>query len=166
MTEPARGAAAVVVETATLTVAHAAQVCVVVPRGPPTTEGVRHIHGALEQLARRVKTGIGMLFVVGERVAPPSGDTRTAVAEMFRAMHPHLKVVSAQMAGSGFIAAAKRSVFTWATSRLLGTTPVRVFGDLADAADWLHARSGELGLACPPSLDLQAFVQATRVTPR
>jgi hypothetical protein len=149
------------VETPTLSVAHAAHICIAIPRGPATSDGVRHIRGALEQLAQRVKSGIGLLFIVAEGVGPPSGETRREVAEMFRAMHPHLKVIAAHMAGSGFIAAAKRSVFTWATSNLVGKTPIRAFSELAEATTWLHARATALDMACPSSLELQTFVSAS-----
>jgi hypothetical protein len=118
MTDPA----AVMAETANLTVAHAQHICM------------------------------------------PPGEARTRVTQMFRAMHPHLKVISAQLADSGFIAAAKRSVFSWATADMLGKTPIRAFGGLAEAADWLQPRATALGLACPSSVDLQAFIQARNPT--
>lgn len=152
------------VEKPSLMVAQSAHICIVVPRGVPTVEDVRHIHGGLEQVVKKVKRGVGVLLVVSERVSPPSGDARHEVSEMFRAMRPHLKVISAHLAGNGFVASAKRSVFTWATSHMLGKTPIRAFGDLAGAADWLYDRAAVLELDCPSSLDLQTFVQARRVT--
>jgi len=70
----------VVVERASLTVAHLSHICVVMTRGPATIEGVCDIHDGAEQLAQRVQTGIGMLFVVAAQLGPPSGEARAALA--------------------------------------------------------------------------------------
>jgi hypothetical protein len=149
----------VLVDRADVAVAHCDQVCVAIPRGPVTTDLVREIRTGMEKLAKRFDNGIALLFIVAEKSGAPSGDARKEAGDMFDAMRPHLRVVSAQMEGSGFLAAAKRSVFTWATSKMLSKTPIKTFAQLNDATAWLEMKCEELRLPCPSHDALDGLVR-------
>lgn len=148
----------IVVDKPELVVAHYQQICIAIPRGDPDTAMIENIRGGMTALARRAGGSVGLLFIVAAKSSAPTGRTREAAAEMFDELRPNLKAVSAHMEGSGFAAAAKRSVFTWATQRMLGKTPVKTFGRLADSTHWLELKCKELKLNCPTSLELQSFV--------
>src|SRR5262245_18164289 len=101
--------------TPTLVLGRYGDVCIALPRGGATVDGVGRIREGMTTTASRAGCpGIGVLFLVGEKVGPPSGPARAAVSEMFKALRPNIKVISAVLEGSGFIASAKRSIFTWA----------------------------------------------------
>jgi hypothetical protein len=143
-----------------LAVARAADVCIAVPRGTSDTALVKKIHAGLERVALQSATGrIALLFFVAESSTAPEGPARAAAGEMFEALKPNLHAIAAFMEGSGFMAATKRSVFAFATSRYLGKTPVKTFDQLSPAAAWLQTRCRELGVACPPSTNLEALVR-------
>ena len=155
-----REATEVLIERPDLALAHYDQVCVAIPRGAANVDLVKDIWRGMETLAKRWgDKGIALLFIVAETSSTPSGDARHEAGQMFDAMRPYLRLVSAQMEGSGFAAAAKRSVFTWATSKMLGKTPVKTFARLTEATAWLEVKSGELKLPCPPRDSLEAMVR-------
>ncbi len=143
-----------------LALAHCEQICIAIPRGRAEVDLVRDIRRGMELLAKRYdERGFALLFIVAETSSTPSGAARDAAGEMFDALRPYLRVVSAQMEGTGFAAAAKRSVFTWATSKMLGKTPVKTFARLGEATEWLESKCGELGLPCPPRATIEALVR-------
>ena len=150
----------VLIERGDLALAHCDQVCIAIPRGSATSDLVTDIRRGMETLAKRYgDKGIALLFVVAETSSTPSGEARHEAGEMFDAMRPYLRVVSAQMEGSGFTAAAKRSVFTWATSKMLGKTPVKTFARLSEATAWLEVKCAELRMPCPSRESLDALVR-------
>ena len=150
----------VLIERSDLALAHCDQICVAIPRGLASVELVREIRQALESLARRYgDKGIALLFIVAETSSAPKEAAREAAGEMFESIRPYLRVLSAQMEGSGFAAAAKRSVFTWATSKMLGKTPVKTFARLAEATAWLETKCAELRMPCPSRDTLDAVVR-------
>ncbi|HWE29470.1 MAG TPA: hypothetical protein VHB97_15780 [Polyangia bacterium] len=150
----------VLIDRPDLALANCDQICIAVPRGVANAALVREIRRGMEALAGRYgDKGIGLLFIVAETSSAPTGDARHEAGEMFDAMRPYLRVLSAQMEGSGFAAAAKRSVFTWATSKMLGKTPVKTFARLAEATAWLETKSAELRLPCPSRDTLEAVVR-------
>jgi len=150
----------VLIERPDLALAHCEQVCIAIPRGHASVDMVREIRHGLEALARRFDDkGIALLFIVAETSSTPNGAARDAAGEMFDAVRPYLRVLSAQMEGSGFAAAAKRSVFTWATSKMLGKTPVKTFARLAEATAFLETKCSELRMPCPSRETLEAVVR-------
>jgi hypothetical protein len=77
----------------------------------------------------------------------------------FEILAGRVPLVAIALEGSGFIAAAKRSVITFALAGLSRKTQLSVFGSLPEAATWTEARSETTGFLCPPSAEL---VKATR----
>ena len=127
-------------------------VSVVIPRGKATPMLISKVQGGLVALAARAGPGgIGMLFVVPKTSETPDGPVRTAAGKMFEGLRDHLRVVATQIEGTGFAAATKRSIFTWATSNMLGKTPIKTFGGLAEATVWLAAQCAAQNVACPPA---------------
>jgi hypothetical protein len=150
----------VLIERPDLAVAIHDRILIAIPRGVADIAVVRDIRAGLETAGKRAGGGgIGFLFVVAATSTTPTGMAREEAAAMFDAARPYLRVLSAQLEGTGFAAAAKRSVFTWATSRMLGKTPVKTFAILGDAADWLETKCKELGIPCPPVHQLEASVR-------
>ncbi len=150
----------VLVQRPDLALAHCEQICIAIPRGAAEIDLVRDIWRGMEMLGKRYgDKGIAPLFTVAETSSTPSGEARGEAGKMFDAMRPYLRVVSAQMEGSGFAAAAKRSVFTWATSKMLGNTPIKTFARLMQATTWLEAKCKELKLPCPPRDVLEGVVR-------
>jgi hypothetical protein len=145
-------------QSADLVIAHRNRVCIAICRGDLTVDVVQRTREGVLALAKAHSGGIGYLFVVPEISGIPAGPVRDAVGQMFDAVRPHLRVVSGHIDGSGFRASAKRSVFTFATSRILGGTQVKAHGSLVDATTWLEAKCKDAGLACPAGRDLQALV--------
>jgi hypothetical protein len=147
----------IVVETRNVAVGYYGDVCVVVALAVADLDTVREFRERMTQLARRRPGGFGLLFIVASGARPPDGPARTAASEMFEAVRPHLKVLAAQIEGSGFFTAAKRSIFTWLTTRIIGQAQVKTFARLDDATDFLVASMKELGMDTPASDELQRF---------
>ena len=145
-------------QSANLVVAHRDRVCIAICRGDITVDMIQRTREGVLALAKANSNGVGYLFILPEISSVPAGPVREAVGQMFDAVRPHLRVVSGHIDGSGFRASAKRSVFTFATSRILGGTQVKAHGSLVDATTWLETKCKDAGLACPASRDLQALV--------
>jgi hypothetical protein len=81
---------------------------------------------------------------------------------MFLALQPNLCAVAGVLEGSGFMAAAKRSVFTFATTRMIARAAVKTFDHVDVATVWLIDRCREQGVACPTTTALAAFARDVR----
>jgi hypothetical protein len=159
----ARPATEVVVRSDGLAVGRAADVGVAVPYGDATVELVNGIREGLLSVARSSPSGrIALLFIVAESSSPPAGAARAAAAEMFAALQPNLCAVAGVLEGSGFMAAAKRSIFTFATSRMIERAQVKTFDQLAPAVSWLQQRCREQGVACPTAAALESLAREMR----
>jgi len=140
-----------------LVIAHRDRVCIALCRGEITADLIKRAQDGVLALAKGNSSGVAYLFVLAEGAGIPAS-LRDAIGKMFDAIRPHLRVISGHIAGSGFRASAMRSLFTFATSRILKGTPVKAHGDLVEATLWLEARCKEATLGCPPSKDLHALV--------
>jgi hypothetical protein len=149
----------VIIDEPHVVLAHAGDLCVVIPRGEATPDLVAKIRRGIELLSKRRKDGIALLLIVTERSRVPSGGARAAVGRMFQELRPALRAVAALIAGGGFAAALKRSVFTWATSSILGKAPVKTFAALEEACPWLEAQCSKAGLSAPAMEELSVFVR-------
>lgn len=141
-----------------LVIAHRDRVCITLCRGDLTADLIKRTRDGVLALAKGKSPGVGYLFVLADHSGVPDAPAREAIGQMFDALRPHLRVVSGHIEGSGFKASAKRSVFTFATSRILKGTAVKAHGKIEEATDWLESKCKEAQLACPPSKDLQALV--------
>ena len=101
-----------------------------------------------------------MLFVIAESSSAPNAEERDLASDMFASVASSLKVMSVVLEGAGFAAALKRSVFTFATSRLLGKIPTKTFGDLGQASDYLATKGADVGIGSPTSAALTTFVRS------
>lgn len=146
-----------------LAVARYADLCVAVVRADMTVAMLTRIRngmGSVQQQADR--RGIGLFIVVSDKAGPPSGGVRDALAETITARGPELKVICFVLEGSGFMASAKRSVFTFATSRVIRGTPIKTFVEAREAAVWSKSTCADQGLVCPSATGLQTVVRELR----
>jgi hypothetical protein len=140
-----------------------ADVCIGVPRGLSDLEVVATLREGMLSVARQSPNGrIGLLFLVAETSTPPAGPARAAANEMFSTLQPNICALGGVLEGSGFMAAAKRSVFTFATARVLTHAIVKTFEQVEPASVWLVDRCREQGVACPTAAALAAFAQEVR----
>jgi hypothetical protein len=151
--------AQVVVNADNVWLAHCGQICVVYPRGETNAQMVADITRGVRVLTKRVPTGVGLLLIIGLGSPAPVGEVRAAALKMFEDFVPDLKLLAAYVEGSGFVAATKRSVLTLLFARLLRRRPVKTFGDLAQATDWLEAQAKRESVECPTSEELQLLVE-------
>jgi hypothetical protein len=159
----ARPASEVITRSAALSIARAADVCIAVPRGDASVELVAGIREALLSIARQSPSGrIALLFIVADSSSPPAGAARSAAGEMFATLQPNLCAIAGVLEGTGFMAAAKRSIFTWATSRMIARAPVKTFDHLEPATGWLEQRCREQGVACPTATSLASLARQVR----
>jgi hypothetical protein len=149
----------VVIEEPGVVVAHIADVCVAIPRGEVDPALIAALHRGIGLLARRRERGIALLFIVSEKSSPPTGSARAAAGAMFDDLRQSLRAVAAQIAGSGFGASVKRSIFTWATGSMLGKTPLKTFSTVDDASHWLEEQCRAAGIAAASGEDLAEIVK-------
>jgi hypothetical protein len=158
-----RPASEVITRTQALVIARIADVCVAVPRGHADVALVNGIREGLFAVARQSPSGrIAMLFIIADSSSPPAGPARTAAEDMFVALQPNLCAVAGVLEGTGFMAAAKRSVFTFATSRMIARAAVKTFDQVDSAIGWLTERCREQGVACPTATALASFAREVR----
>jgi hypothetical protein len=91
------------------------EIVAVVWRHETTVEAVRQLDEAVAELARSHPKGIGMLTVVAEGAPLPPSAARKAIADLLTASTSFIRCSAVIMEGSGFRAAAVRSVVTGLT---------------------------------------------------
>ena len=88
------------------------EIVAVVWRHETTVEAVRQLDAAVAELARSHPKGIGMLTIVAEGAPLPPSPARKAIAELLTARTAFIRCSVVIMEGTGFRAAAVRSVVT------------------------------------------------------
>lgn len=141
----------------TLSVLSVGGLCVVLPRLTPDGDATRVIVSATAVLA--AQGPVYLLFVAPAQLALPSQETREGVQRMLADLGDALAGVSAVIEGSGFGAAAKRSVFTFVTSVLSRRTRVQVSRDLDEGLGWVFERAAQ---STPLEVDGFALAAAIR----
>jgi hypothetical protein len=142
-----------------LLVASHGDVCIAISRGEATLDHIRRLRHGLTAAAHRAGgRGFALFFVKTETSTAPNGAARSAASEMFESLRGELRIISALFEGTGFLAAAQRSLFTFATSHVLGATLIKTFNDLPQSAGWLQAQCLVLKLACPSAAELTTVV--------
>jgi hypothetical protein len=160
---PNRPKSEVIARTPTFVVARIADVCITMPRGNADVELVNGVRDGMVSVARQSPTGrIALLFIVAGSSGAPTGRARLAAEQMFAALQPNLCAVAGVMEGSGFLVSAKRSVFTFVTTRMIARTPVKIFDEVDPAIGWLIDRCHEQGVACPTATKLASFAHEVR----
>jgi hypothetical protein len=152
----------VVIDRENLWVGHYGHVCIAYPRGETDAALITDVGRGVNILFKRVPTGIGLLMVIGTGSPAPVGEVREAAVKMFSEFEPKLKALAALVEGEGFVAAAKRSVFTFLISRVLRKKPVKTFAQIGQAADWMEAQGKLAQFDCPTSEELQIAIEQNR----
>jgi hypothetical protein len=160
---PGRSSSEVISRQPELVVARISDVCIAIPRAAAETELIALLRDNMLQVARQSPSGrIALFFLVTDSASPPSGPARSAAEEMFIALQPNICAVAGVLEGSGFMASAKRSVFTFLTARMIGRASVKTFEKVDVASSWLIDRCREQGVACPSATALLSFVREVR----
>lgn len=128
----------------------------VVWRHRTTLEGVENLRRECSKFAARHAQGIGLLTVVAAEAPMPSSPVRQAVAQFLTEGGAYIKCSSVLMEGTGFRAAAVRSVVTGLTLLARQTYPHRVCG----VADSVAMLSQTLSKTCSPPINPTALRNA------
>lgn len=102
------------------------QIFVVVWRHDTTLQGVEALHRECRQFAAEHARGIGLLTIVSEKAPMPASAARHAVADFLAQGSTYIKCSAVLMEGTGFRAAAVRSVVTGLTMLAKQAYPHRV----------------------------------------
>lgn len=127
------------------------QIFAVVWRNETTLEGVRALESECRNFATKHPQGIGLLTIVSARAPMPPGLVRQAVADFLAQGGAYIKCSAVLMEGTGFRAAAVRSVVTGLTMIAKQAYPHRVCG-VHDAVSMLsRTLSSTSGRAVDPA---------------
>jgi hypothetical protein len=116
---------------------------VLIWRHETTIEGCRTFRDELFRFAEGRPQGIGLLTIVEETAPMPPGESRQSIASTLRDASDHIHASAVVFEGAGFRAAAVRSVVVGLTMLARQKFPHRVFGNLSDAATWMHGTLGD-----------------------
>jgi hypothetical protein len=152
----------IVTEQPLFSIGYADDICLFVPRAPPQPDMTAALQRAVETLHQRSNRRAGLFLLVPADAPSPAGGDRESAAQHFRMMQNDLSMCAAVLEGHGFVAAAKRSLVTHILSGMLGKMPVKVFGELRDAASWLCQEARPRELQAPETFDLLRFARRMR----
>jgi len=159
------GLAETLAEHRSVTILGVDGVAVVLPKGQPDEEAVRAIDAALRAYAKRRGERLRLLIVVSQSVRPPSPDARTPARAMFAGFEDHVALLATVFEGSGFMTAAKRSVYTFVSGLLRRSVPGRVFPSVPQALAWMERECRARELPAPRSGRLaQLIAEAQDIT--
>jgi hypothetical protein len=113
--------------------AHWQQVFMVIWRKETTIDGAQHLHHACTAFAHTQPRGIGLLTIVESGAPLPPSAARDAIATFLASGSAFIKASAVVFEGSGFRAAAVRSVVTGLTLMARQAYPHKVC-DLDEAA--------------------------------
>jgi hypothetical protein len=123
-----------IVKTQDYALASWQQIFAVIWRRDTTVEGGEHLRSACTAFARTQPRGIGLLTVVESGAPLPPGPARRAIADFLAEGSAFIKCSAVVFEGSGFRAAAVRSVVTGLTLMARQAYPHRVC-DIEDAIE-------------------------------
>jgi hypothetical protein len=127
------------------------QIFAVVWRNETTLDGVRALHSECSKFATKHPRGIGLLTIVSAGAPMPASPVRQAVAAFLAQGSLYIKCSGVLMEGTGFRAAAVRSVVTGLTMLAKQAYPHRVCS-VHDAASMLaHALTAAGGRTIDPA---------------
>jgi serine/threonine protein kinase len=132
------------------------RVCAVIWRAPVTRERFDVQSAGLDRVMARHPEGAGFLCIIEtDTVPPPSDDLRRASTRMIAAHADRLKYVACVVEGTGFKAAAARSVLAGMRLIFRGRVSSGYFATLAQATD-------QLAKYVPISSD-EAFISSVEI---
>jgi hypothetical protein len=144
--------------------ARVAGVCIFVPTAPPDATFMHAVETICGLVTDERKIAF-FLFVPDDAPSPAGGDAMAA-KRGFELLGTRVSLMAITLEGTGFIAAAKRSVITFAITAFNRKVSLKVFGVLAEAAAWTELQSKMAGFECPPPIELVEAVQRVRHNPQ
>ncbi|MBV1860283.1 MAG: hypothetical protein KUG77_17850 [Nannocystaceae bacterium] len=113
------------------------------------------ICAAVEGLSQTRAEGVAVFLVLHSGAKPPDTESRTKLVELMRSRRSAVVTFAVVMLGTGFWAAAARSVLTFMS--LASGLPVKVFCEADDAHAWVIEKLPNVG-----DLDEAALRRAVR----
>lgn len=102
-----------------------------------TVAGVMALERAVEEFAETRPNGIGLVTIVEESAPMPPGDAREALAKFLERASHCIKVSAVAFEGTGFRAAAVRSVVAGLTMVARQSYPHKVFATVEEGMAWM-----------------------------
>lgn len=102
---------------------------------PPNRSLMRQLVDGLSALERTTRQRPGTLLIIRGDVKPPEEEVRDLIRTEL--MRSRMSAAAQVVEGSGFRGAAIRSALSMIQLAMRSPFPMRVFGDLATACDWL-----------------------------
>jgi hypothetical protein len=118
-------------------------VFVLVWRHDTTMEGCAAVRHDLFEMAQTRPKGLALITIVEELAPMPPAESRQELAKILTDASDHIRASAVVFEGTGFRAAAVRSVVVGLTMLARQKFPHKVFGNLPDAASWMHATWGD-----------------------
>lgn len=110
---------------------------IIIFHGNTTVPGVRAIDEAVTAFTRARPNGIGIVTIVEETAPMPPSDAREALVSALEAISGTVKVSAVAFEGTGFRAAAVRSVVAGLTMVARQAYPHKVFATVEEAMAWM-----------------------------
>jgi hypothetical protein len=101
---------------------------------------------------------IAAMNVIDSTAKPPSDAIRVEINQLIANLSNKIVGIAIVVEGSGFVAAAKRSAMSMVTLMSRPPYPIRIFGDVTDAAAWLVSQLRQS--SNPAKLDARSVAQA------
>ena len=136
---------------------------VVVWRNETSPTASTMVHQRCEEFAKRHPEGVGMLTVVTSTAPMPPSESRDRLARFMRE-GTYVKASAVAFEGTGFRAAAIRSVVTGLTLLAKQAFPHRIFSTLEDASGWLATSLSDRGFGNATGIELCDAVATARQT--
>jgi hypothetical protein len=106
-------------------------------RGTMSVAGVIAFEGQVRRVASGSKRNVVVLTVTEERAPLPTPEVRSAIVAWLRRSDAKMQAYALVYEGTGFAAAAVRSVVSSVGLLAKPTFPYKVFGRLEEACSWL-----------------------------
>jgi hypothetical protein len=133
----------------------------VVWRNETTMTASEMVHRRCEEFAKRFPEGVGMLTVVTANAPMPPADSRERLARFMRE-GTYVKASGVAFEGTGFRAAAIRSVVTGLTMLARQPFPHKIFATLEEASGWLAIQLREKGVGRCVGVELSDAITTAR----
>ncbi|HVJ22082.1 MAG TPA: hypothetical protein VM686_42040 [Polyangiaceae bacterium] len=96
--------------------------------------------------------------IIDSDAKPPSDAARVEINRLITTLSDKIVAIAIVPEGSGFLAAAKRSALSMITLMSRRPFPIRVFGDVAEASNWLISQLRSSSI--PARLDMSTLATA------
>jgi hypothetical protein len=96
--------------------------------------------------------------IIDSEAKPPSDTVRVEIDRLITTLSDKIVAIAIVPEGLGFLAAAKRSALSMITLMSRRPFPIRVFGDVPEASNWLLAQLRSSSI--PARLDVNALAAA------